>query len=156
MTGTLTDLSADDLIARGIAPVKREYWKPITTRQEVTAVGSSLAQKSPAPAERKTKKKARQVQLRSALNRHPARLACRVGSLSLRSTSALLRGRRNEKHRSTSATVSWQAAANLTVIVVSVMTLKPSWLRNQRNCMGSAHLLLLPDVPTVSELVESR
>lgn len=83
MTGTLTDLSAEYLIARGIAPVKREYWKPITARQEVAAVGSALAQRSSAPAERKTKKKARQVRLQPASDRRSTRVGLNASGLTL-------------------------------------------------------------------------
>ena len=58
MTTKLTALSADELICKGIAPIKREFWKPVAPRQEVAVIGSS---QSSAPAERRTKKKAKQV-----------------------------------------------------------------------------------------------
>lgn len=58
MTSNLAALSADELIGKGIAPVKREYWKPVAPRQEAAAVGGS---QSSAPAERKSKRKAKQV-----------------------------------------------------------------------------------------------
>lgn len=61
MTSNLAALSADELISKGVAPIKRDFWKPVAPRQEVAAVGSSLAQRSSAPAERKSKKKAKQV-----------------------------------------------------------------------------------------------
>lgn len=58
MTSKLTALSADELIGKGVAPIKREFWKPVAPRQEVAVVGSS---QSSAPAERRSKKKAKQV-----------------------------------------------------------------------------------------------
>lgn len=61
MSSALSSLSATDLIGKGIAPVKREYWKPNSSRQEVAAVGSSEAPESAAPAERKSKRQAKRV-----------------------------------------------------------------------------------------------
>ena len=58
MTSNLAALSADELICKGIAPIKREFWKPVAPRQEAAAVGGS---QSSALAERKSKKKAKQV-----------------------------------------------------------------------------------------------
>ena len=58
MTNSLAALSADELIGKGIAPIKRKFWKPVAPRQEIVAVGSS---QSSAPAERKSKRKAKQV-----------------------------------------------------------------------------------------------
>lgn len=41
MASSFVGLSVDELIAKGIAPVSRQYWKPVEPRQEVAAVGSS-------------------------------------------------------------------------------------------------------------------
>lgn len=55
MASNLAMLSADELVSKGIAPIKREFWKPAAPRQEVAAIGGC------GPAERKSKRKAKQV-----------------------------------------------------------------------------------------------
>ena len=68
MASNLLALSADELISKGIAPVKRDFWKPVPVRQQVAAVvGSSLAPKLSVPAEKKSKKKAKQVRRGSTI-----------------------------------------------------------------------------------------
>ncbi|KAL0043602.1 hypothetical protein WJX79_009566 [Trebouxia sp. C0005] len=59
MHNALSNLSAAELVGKGIAPVKREYWKPPASRQEVAAVGSSEAAATAAPPERKSKRQAK-------------------------------------------------------------------------------------------------
>ena len=61
MSSALIELSTDELITKGIAPIKREYWKSVAPRQEVEAVGSSVAQDSAGPIKRQSKKQAKQV-----------------------------------------------------------------------------------------------
>ena len=58
MASNLAMLSADELVSKGIAPIKREFWKPVAPRQEVAAIGGTQAC---GPAERKSKRKAKQV-----------------------------------------------------------------------------------------------
>ncbi len=66
MSSSLSALPAAELISKGIAPVKREYWKPILPRQEVAAVGSSNAPENgtSAPVERKSRRQAKRVSCR--------------------------------------------------------------------------------------------
>lgn len=100
MTSNLVALSADELISKGIAPVKRDFWKPVPVRQEVAAVGSSLAPKPSVPVEKRSKRKAKQV--RGGFD-NPARLShirCR------RVRYTWLRGCRNATIRSTYVTIS--------------------------------------------------
>lgn len=61
MHNALSNLSAAELVGKGIAPVKREFWKPPASRQEVAAVGSSEAAATAAPPERKSKRQAKRV-----------------------------------------------------------------------------------------------
>lgn len=59
MTTPLKELTAEELVNKGIAPVKREYWKPYAARSEVPAVGGAQAQASAALTEKKSKRQAR-------------------------------------------------------------------------------------------------
>ena len=68
MHSALSNLSAAELVGKGIAPVKREYWKPPASRQEVAAVGSSEAAATAAPPERKSKRQAKRVSIKRALH----------------------------------------------------------------------------------------
>ncbi len=68
MHSALSNLSAAELVGKGIAPVKREYWKPPASRQEVAAVGSSEAAATAAPPERKSKRQAKRVSIRRAVH----------------------------------------------------------------------------------------
>ena len=61
MASSLRELTDNELIKKGIAPVKRLYWKPAAAREEVAAVGSAQAQDSAAPVEKKSKRQARKV-----------------------------------------------------------------------------------------------
>lgn len=141
MTTKLSALSADELIGKGVAPVRREFWKPVAPRQEVAVVSSS---QSSAPAERRSKKKAKQV---------------RGGSgdflgtcTSVALISAALSGeRRSARVKLTYATAFWPAAASLTATAASVMMLKPFWLKSPRNCRADALFLLLPNAPSVCQ-----
>ena len=116
MTSNLAALSADELIGKGIAPIKRDFWKPVAPRQEVAAVGSS---QSSAPAKRKSKKKAKQVRsgsdhfLMVDTPEAPAIIAGRVAY-------ARLCGCRSARARLISATTSWLAIASLLAPVASV------------------------------------
>jgi len=69
MPSALSNLSAAELVGKGIAPVKREYWKPPASRQEVAAVGNSEAAATAAPLERKSKRQAKRVSTKRAV--HP-------------------------------------------------------------------------------------
>ena len=68
MHSALSNLSAAELVGKGIAPVKREYWKPPASRQEVAAVGSSEAAATAAPLERKSKRQAKRVSTKRAVH----------------------------------------------------------------------------------------
>lgn len=61
MANALIGLSADQLIAKGVAPVLRTYWKPVETRQEVAAVGGSEATGAGNRTDKKSKKQAKKV-----------------------------------------------------------------------------------------------
>lgn len=52
--------TVDDLVARNICPVKKEYARPFQTTKQVDSIGSA-AQVSAAGAKKKSKKRARQV-----------------------------------------------------------------------------------------------
>ena len=118
MTSNLAAMSADELIDKGVAPIKREFWKPSAPRQEVAAVGSSQLS---APAERKSKKKVKQVRDDSddvfivGITEAPASMAGRVAY-------ARLCGCRSARVRSISATTSWLAIASSIATVASVTT----------------------------------
>jgi hypothetical protein len=57
----LTELSAEDLIARGIAPIKKEYLLDSITRTRAEAVGSSAAAAAGEEVRAKSKKQIRKV-----------------------------------------------------------------------------------------------
>ena len=61
MATSLASLSADELIARGIAPVSKQYWKPVEARQEVAAVGSSQIPGAGKGTDKKSRRQARKV-----------------------------------------------------------------------------------------------
>lgn len=63
MTTDMIGLSADELIAKGIAPVSREYWKPLETREAVTAVGSSQASDAGKKTDKKSRKQFKKVRV---------------------------------------------------------------------------------------------
>ena len=63
MTTPLKELTAEELVNKGIAPVKREYWKPYATRSEVPSVVGEQAQASAAVNEKKSKRQAKKVRL---------------------------------------------------------------------------------------------
>ena len=83
MSTPLKELTAEELVNKGIAPVKREYWKPYATRSEVPAVGGAQAQASATLAEKKSKRQAKKVRLwplpTCPASCHLARVTWRMG-----------------------------------------------------------------------------
>lgn len=64
MASSVAALSATELISKGIAPVLREYWKPVEARQEVAAVTSSRAPAQAIEASnKKTKRQFKRVRM---------------------------------------------------------------------------------------------